>query len=285
MSRSTWCASGSSATDQLGQHGARSDSLPDVCPPAGHVVLSPIAKSVWRVYYDTEAYYREGTADARRMCEQAIQIDPEYARAYACLGTVNLFNWMYRGRTEDLDHAVDCARTAVGLDDSDDYCLAALGGIHLKRAEHDLAEFHLRKAVALNPNDADTICYMGIYLVYAGQALQAIEWFEGAMRRNPLCPDLYHESLGMAQYLAHRFEDGVASLRRIRKLSSWGRAYLAACYAQLGHLDAARAEIAEYIREAGFHDKRTHIWRCCPPRHANRRTRCRPEHSQEPDGS
>jgi len=72
------------------------------------------------------------------------------------------------------------------------------------------------------------------------------------MHRNPLCPDLYRESLGMAQYLAHRFEDGVASLRRIRKLSSWGRAYLAACYAQLGRLDDARTEIEEYMREANF---------------------------------
>ena len=207
---------------------------------------------MWRVYYDTGAYYSEGTVDARRMCERAIQLDASYARAYACLGTVNLFDWMYRGRAEDLDRAVDCARTAVGLDDSDDYCHAALGGIHLKRAEHTLAEFHLRRAVALNPNDADTICYMGIYLVYAGQSLEAIEWLERAMRRNPFCPDLYLETLGMAQYLAHRFEDGVVSLQRIRKLSSWGRAYLAACYAQLGRLDAARAEIAEYVREASL---------------------------------
>jgi tetratricopeptide (TPR) repeat protein len=205
---------------------------------------------MWRVYYDTEAYYSEGTADAQRMCERAIQLDSSYARAYACLGTANLFDWMYRDRAEDLDRAVENARTAVGLDDGDDYCHAALGGIYQKRAEHDLAEFHLRKAVALNPNDADTICYMGIYLAYAGQPLQAIEWLERAMCRNPFCPDLYHEALGLAHYLAHRFEDGVASLRRMRKLSSWGRAYLAACHAQLGRLDAARAEIAEYIREA-----------------------------------
>src|SRR5262249_55067979 len=45
---------------------------------------------MWRVYYDAEAYYTEGTADARRMCEQAIQLDPSYARAHACLGHVNL---------------------------------------------------------------------------------------------------------------------------------------------------------------------------------------------------
>jgi adenylate cyclase len=204
---------------------------------------------MWRVYYDTEAYYREGTADARRMCDRAIQLDPSYAQAHACLGIINLFDWMYGGRAEDLDRAADCARTAVGLDDHDDYCHAAFGSIQQKRGEHDLAEFHLRRAVALNPNDADTICYMGIYLVYAGQPLQAIEWFESAMRRNPFCPDLYLESLSMAQYLSRRFEDGVASLRRMRKLTSWGRAYLAACYAQLGRLDAARAEIAQYVRE------------------------------------
>ena len=205
---------------------------------------------MWRVYYDSDAYQGEGTADARRMCDRAIQIDPHYARAHACLATMSLFDWFYRGRKEDLDRAVDYARTAVSLDQGDDYCHAILGGLHQKRAEYDLADFHLRKAVALNPNDADTICYMGIYLAYAGQPLQAIEWLERAMRCNPFCPDLYHEALGMAHYLAHQFEDGVASLRRMRKLSGWRRAYLAACQAQLGHLDVARAEIAEYIREA-----------------------------------
>jgi len=206
---------------------------------------------MWRVYYDSDAFYSDGTADARRMCERALQLDPRYARAHACLGIVSLFDWFYGGRKEDLDNAVDSARTAVGLDDGDGYCHAALGSIYQKRAEYDLAEFHLRKAVALNPNDADTICFMGIYLSYAGQPLQAIEWLERAMRRNPFCPDLYYEALSMAHYLAHQFENGIASSRRIRKLSSWGRAYLAACLAQLGRLDAARAEISEYTREAG----------------------------------
>ena len=54
----------------------------------------------------------------------------------------------------------------------------------------------------------------------------------------------------MAHYLARRFEDAVTSLRRIRTLSSWGHAYLAACQAQLGRLDEAHAEIAAYLRDA-----------------------------------
>jgi hypothetical protein len=36
----------------------------------------------------------------------------------------------------------------------------------------------------------------------------------------------------------------------MRKLTSWAHAYLAACYAQLGRLDEAQAETAEYIRQA-----------------------------------
>jgi adenylate cyclase len=205
---------------------------------------------MWRVYYDTQAYLREGMADAQRMCERAIQLDPGYARAHACLGHAYMFDWLYRGRAEDLDRATNCGRTAIGLDDGDDFCHAALGGFYQKRGEHDLAEFHLRKAVALNPNDVDTISYMGVYLVYVGQPLQAIEWLEKAMRRNPFCTDLYHETLGMAHYLVRRFEESVASFRRIRTLSSWGHAYLAACHAQLGRPDAARAEIAAYLRDA-----------------------------------
>lgn len=205
---------------------------------------------VWRLYYDTEAYFREGLVEARRLCERAIEFDPRYARAHACLGVVHLWDWLYRGNSDELDQALACARTAVSIDDADDWCHATLGTIHLKRAEHDRAEYHMRKAVELNPNDADTFCNMGLYLVYVGLPLQAIEWLQRAMRRNPFCPDYYPEVLGMAYYLARRFEEGAAALRRMRKITSWGRAYLAACYAQLGRLEEAHNETAEYIREA-----------------------------------
>ncbi len=147
----------------------------------------------WRLYYDTEAYLREGLTAARKMCYRAIEIDPSYARPHACLGAIYLCDWLYRGTNEDLDKAVRCARMAVSIDDADDWCHATLGVIHLKRAEHDRAEYHMQRAIALNPNDADTYCSMGLCLIYAGLPLPAIERLETAIRRNPFCPDYYHE--------------------------------------------------------------------------------------------
>jgi TolB-like protein len=205
---------------------------------------------MWRLYYDTEAYLREGLTAARKMCYRAIEFDPRYARPHACLGFTHLCDWLYRGTSEDLDKAVRCARAAVSIDDADDWCHATLGVIHLKRAEHDRAEYHMQRAIELNPNDADTYCTMGLCLIYAGLPLPAIERLQTAIRRNPFCPDYYHESLGMAYYLAHCFDEAIAALHHMRKLTSWAHAYLAACYAQLGRLDEAQAEAAEYIRQA-----------------------------------
>ncbi|MCI0429738.1 MAG: adenylate/guanylate cyclase domain-containing protein [Rhodospirillales bacterium] len=205
---------------------------------------------MWRLYYDTEAYLREGLTEARGMCNRAIEFDPRYARAHACLAFVHVLEWLYRGSSDELDRALACARTAVSIDSADDWCHATLGLVYLKSAEHDRAEYHMQKAVELNPNDADTFCNMGLYLAYVGSPLQAIEWLQRAMRLNPFCPDYYPETLGMAYYLARRFDDAVAALRRMRKITTWGRAYLAACYAQLDRLEEARAETAELIREA-----------------------------------
>jgi adenylate cyclase len=205
---------------------------------------------LWRLYYDTEAYLSEGMREAQRLCERAIEFDPRYARAHACLAVLHIFEWLYRGSSDELDQALACARMAVSVDDADDWCHATLGMIHLKRREYDRAEHHIRRAVDLNPNNADTFCNMGLYYVYIGSPLQAVEYLQRAMRRNPFCPDYYPETLGMAYYLAHRFDEGVAALHRMRKITSWGRAYLAACYAQLGRLEEAQAETVEYIREA-----------------------------------
>jgi tetratricopeptide (TPR) repeat protein len=205
---------------------------------------------LWRLYYDAKAYLGEGMLEAQKMCERAIEFDPRYARPHACLAMLHLFEWLYRGNSDELDRALACARKAINMDDADDWCQATLGVTHLKRCEYDQAEHYFQRAVELNPNNADTYCNMGLYFVYIGLPLRAIECLQKAMHRNPFCPDYYPETLGMAYYLAHRFDEGVAVLRRVRRLPSWGRAYLAACYAQLDRLEEAQAETAEYIREA-----------------------------------
>lgn len=204
----------------------------------------------WRLYTDATAYFRVGAGQAVQLCEQALRLDPGYARAHACLAAIHLLHFFYRGRADELDRALDCATAAVRLDENDHWCQTVLGLIRLKRSDFDLAEIHIQRAVTLNPNDPVALIHMAVFQVYSGQPQAAFEWIERAMHLDPLYPVLYLEILGMAQYLTHQFEEAAASFRQIQQQASWIGAYLAAALAQAGKLEAAQAEIAAYRKLA-----------------------------------
>ncbi len=66
-----------------------------------------------------------------------------------------------------------------------------------------------------------------------------------AMRLNPLTPENCPCAIGIAEYVAGRYEDALAAFA---KTKGWGLlrpAWIAACYAQLGRDAQARAAAAE----------------------------------------
>ena len=100
-------------------------------------------------------------AVAQQLFEQAIALDPDYARAYAQLAISHAKRWEddMSGSSEDLDRAFELATQAVILDAQESECHTALGYVHLLRRQYDEAEFHVRKALALNPNRPNALAY------------------------------------------------------------------------------------------------------------------------------
>ena len=81
------------------------------------------------------------------------------ARAYAGLARAqyrawSCFNWTAWAKLED--EAVNFARKAIALDDSDHHAHCILGTVYLFLREFALARKHLERAVTLNPNDANS---------------------------------------------------------------------------------------------------------------------------------
>jgi TolB-like protein/Flp pilus assembly protein TadD len=203
----------------------------------------------WRLYGDMKAYFGESTGQAVELCEQALRLDSSYSRAHACLALIHMLHFWHRGRADALDHAFDCAKTAVSLDENDGFCQHILGIILLRKRDYDLAETHFRRAVALNPNDSMALTQMAQFFIHTGQPKAAFEWIERSMQLDPLHRVLNYEMLGMAQYLTHRFEEAAASFRQLRDKTNWD-VYLAAALAQAGQIDAARAEMTRYAQRA-----------------------------------
>ena len=87
-------------------------------------------------------FTKDANAEGVQLCEKAIAVDPEYARAYALLAfaRLNEFRWSWSGDPEaSLELAHELAQKAVTLGDADEWCHWALGSTHLYRGEHDQA--------------------------------------------------------------------------------------------------------------------------------------------------
>lgn len=193
--------------------------------------------------------------DARRLLEQSVAIDPDYARAYAMLSRTHVS--AYIDAIDDdwvnpaaLDRALELAETAVHLDSRLPLANAQLGYVLLWKRQHDTAIAGFKRAFALNPNFIDN--RFALVVAYAGEHARAIEILEATMRLDPF-PILDYSSafLASANYLLRCYEEAVRLLRECTsRLSNlqWPHYWLASAYAQLGQLEEARKETAEVLR-------------------------------------
>lgn len=193
----------------------------------------------------------EVEAEARLLFERAIELDPSYARAYALLSFVLEREWFrdMSGSNRLLDEAFDLARKAVTLDENDTLCQLAMVWTQVYRGAHELAEQHLAKALALNPNQPSTQTDLAIFNNYRGEPERAIEGLLEAKRLDPFFnPSWYWGELGAAYFNARRYDDAISSMRRSTALSSEQQARLAASYALAGKPDLARECTADLLR-------------------------------------
>ena len=190
---------------------------------------------------------------ARQMLQRAIDLDPQFAAAYALLGLAHSQEWT-QGWSQDpqpLEHAFELAQKAIALDETLPLGYVILGEVYLHKKKHEKAIAAQQKAIALSPNDADGIGGLGGILTWAGRPEETIGLAKKAMRLNPMYPTEYLWNLGHAYYLMGRIEEAVETLNRARDRSSEYIpviAYLAASYAELGRMEKARTQATQFNR-------------------------------------
>src|SRR5918995_3701614 len=193
----------------------------------------------------------EANREARCLYEKAIELDPDYARAYASLAWTYLVEHAERWvgpEDQPLERALELARRGVLVNPASHSNHLALGQVCLSKGLHDEALEALEAAVTLNPNDADGYVFLAQALNRIGRPDEAISLVEKAQRLNPAAPPWYAWNLGIAYYLARRYDDAVTALRRGRPLGAMAYRWLAASYAQLGRELEAKAAAEEYLK-------------------------------------
>jgi tetratricopeptide (TPR) repeat protein len=198
-------------------------------------------------------YTKEAYAQALQKYERALELDPEFALAYALLGLIHFQEWSF-GWSQDpktLEQAFELAQKAIALDESLPVGHHVLGNVYLWKKQHEQAIAELEEAIALSPNSADGLAGLGGILNWAGKPEKAIGLVKKAMRLNPRYPSWYLWILGHAYFLTGRYEEAIETLRRFLDRNPHfmpAHFYLAAIYSDLGRQEEARAEVAELER-------------------------------------
>jgi DNA-binding winged helix-turn-helix (wHTH) protein/Flp pilus assembly protein TadD len=194
---------------------------------------------------------------AERHFRRAIEMDPNFARAYAELGTllaVRFENDWTVLAAADKEKSLYYAEKAISLEPNLWLGHYALGRLHSVFADFDAAEVHLKRAMELQPENEDARAYLGIVKNFQGDPDGAIAILEPAVRSHPNPPFWYYFGLGHALFNAGRNDQSEWALKECLNLSAnspYCLRYLIAVYGETGQL--AEAEAAGEIYAAmGF---------------------------------
>ena len=207
---------------------------------------------------------RDKNDEAATLFQRAIDLDPNYAAAYAALGGSH-FEAVVSGWTEfredELEQAETLAQKALALDPATTSAYRLLGFINMYKRRYDLALGQVDHALDINPSDADIYQQRGTILVWSGKAAEGLPWLEGALRFDR-AHTLTAENLCFAFYFLDRYDEAVEAADRAlagspgRSIQVLTRPFLAAAYAQMGKRQDAESERTVVMRLSPFFDAR-----------------------------
>jgi tetratricopeptide (TPR) repeat protein len=206
-------------------------------------------RGLWHHYRHT----KEDNVEAQSFFRRALATDAQYSQATAALALA-LCNAGYLAWAEDAEsnyaESYDLAQRAVALDARYPAARFALALVcaWTGRSDRSVAEFE--EAIHLNPSYAAAHVILGSMLTYRGRPQDGITLVEKGLRLSPSDPRLFMwlPPLAAAHYQLRHYPEAVEVARRSWTLKrNWQQAlpYLVAGLAQLGHIDEARAALAD----------------------------------------
>src|ERR1700747_2299554 len=192
----------------------------------------------------------EANSEAEAPFNSSIALDPRFASAYAWKACTlgQAWNDEFRPRTPELfQEMIQLVEHAASLDENDTECHRIMCRIALIQAKYAKSDYHLERALALNPNDPRLVVQQGINLTFAGDPEAAIPWIEEAMRLDPFSAYRYYLDLARAFFMDRRPAEAVAVLERTTREHwehyLWAAASNAALNEEAAALEAAQGAL------------------------------------------
>lgn len=196
---------------------------------------------------------KEENRKARELYQKAIDLDPDFAVAYAMLAWTYVFeamNGWSPARDDALAQGHAYAARALALDNTLPVAYFVTGLVHRERGEYQQALVEAKNAIALDPNYANAHVLLATILYYTGQPQQGLELIKKAMRLNPHHPYNYPFHLGQAYFILGRYQEAIDAFEEgleTNPSSERLRVWLAAAYALSGRQADARWEVEQVI--------------------------------------
>ena len=180
----------------------------------------------------------------------AIELDPNYAEAYAGLGWAHNFDFHNHltGSPDALDVAEHFANLAIEKGPKVPFAHWLVATVAVWKRNPERAKRETEIALELSPNYALAYATRGIVEIYSGNPLVAIPFLERAIRLDPAHTQQYIHFLGSAYLVAGKYETAAASFReriRLAPETDLSRGLLISALGHLGHIEEARRIWAE----------------------------------------
>ena len=159
---------------------------------------------------------KEEVAEARVLFEHAMELDPNFARAFVGY-VLTYFSDMRLGFAKrDRVKALQAAKRAVELDRDDALTHWALGLLYYGDPDLEAAISEFEYVIQLNPSFASAHASLGSALAGSGRAEEAIPHIEQAIRLNPRDPmiGVTLSRMGRTYLFLHRHEEAVKWVRQ-----------------------------------------------------------------------
>jgi adenylate cyclase len=196
---------------------------------------------------------KEANLQARQMFEKAIELDPEYAEAYARLGWTYFIEWLWQWNADSqiLGQALALGQKAIALKDSLALGHALLGAVYLWTKRNEQAVAAQQQAILHDPNNATAYGALAEALSWSVRPLEAIGMAQQALRLNPLLPVGPLFELGLANQFMGQHEQAITAYKKALSSNPYfepARMGLAGIYGQLGREEEARAEAGALLK-------------------------------------
>ena len=192
----------------------------------------------------------EDNLAARRLYEKAVELDPDYARAYAGLAWTYLQEAWTTGSEEAHERALAHARKGVHINPASHSNYLTLGQVCLSNGLTDQAVEAIERGIEINPNDSDGLGFLAQALSMQGRPDEAIARIDEAVQANPNLRQWHRVQTAIAHFIARRYAESVEVMEGLGDPPSWAATWHAAALVQLGREGEAKKVIQEYRRRS-----------------------------------